>query len=75
MSLRKTKTGRVDAKTIAVMLMSNVDRKPYTDTAYHNEELQPLTSKTDYSFHFLQTPIRAAKNRSAQPEIRLCAPV
>lgn len=22
-----------------------------------------------------QTPIRAAKNRSAQPEIRLCAPV
>lgn len=52
MSLRKTKTDRVDAKTIAVMLMSNVDRKPYTDTAYHNEELQPLTSKTDYSFHF-----------------------
>ena len=75
MSLRKTKTDRVDAKTIAVMLMSNVDLKPYTDTAYHNEELQPLTSKADYSFHFLQTPIRAAKNRSAQPEIRLCAPV
>ena len=43
MSLRKTKTDRVDAKTIAVMLMSNVDLKPYTDTAYHNEELKSLT--------------------------------
>ena len=43
MSLRKTKTDRVDAKTIATMLMSNVDLKPYTDTAYHNEELKSLT--------------------------------
>ena len=33
MSLRKTKTDRVDAKTIAAMLMSNVDLKSYTDTA------------------------------------------
>ena len=43
MSLRKTKTDRVDAKTIAAMLMSNVDLKSYTDTAYHNEELKSLT--------------------------------
>ena len=43
MSLRKTKTDRVDAKTIATMLMSNVDLKSYTDTAYHNEELKSLT--------------------------------
>ena len=43
MSLRKTKTDRVDAKTIATMLMSNVDLKSYTDTSYHNEELKSLT--------------------------------
>lgn len=43
LSLRKTKTDRVDARTIAMMLMSDVDLKPYTDTAYHNEELKSLT--------------------------------
>ena len=43
LSLRKTKTDRVDARTIAAMLMSDVDLKPYTDTAYHNEELKSLT--------------------------------
>ena len=43
LSLRKTKTDRVDARTIAAMLMSDVDLKPYTDTAYHNEDLKSLT--------------------------------
>jgi len=43
LSLRKTKTDRVDARTIATMLMSGVDLKSYTDTAYHNEELKSLT--------------------------------
>ena len=43
LSLRKTKTDRVDARTIAAMLMSDVDLKSYTDTAYHNEELKSLT--------------------------------
>ncbi len=42
-SLRKTKTDRVDARTIASMLMSNVDLKPYTSIAYHNSELKSLT--------------------------------
>ena len=42
LSLRKTKTDRVDARTIAAMLMSDVDLKSYTDTAYHNEELRNL---------------------------------
>ena len=42
-SLRKTKTDRIDARTIAAMLMSDVDLKSYTDTAYHNEELKSLT--------------------------------
>lgn len=43
LSLRKTKTDRVDARTIAAMLMSDVGLKPYTDTVYHNEELKSLT--------------------------------
>ena len=43
LSLRKTKTDKVDARTIATMLASDVKLKPYTDTAYHNEELKSLT--------------------------------
>ena len=43
LSLRKTKTDRVDARTIAAMLLSDVGLKPYTDTAYHSEELKSLT--------------------------------
>ena len=43
LSLRKTKTDRVDARTIAAMLLSDVGLKPYTNTAYHNEELKSLT--------------------------------
>ena len=43
LSLRKTKTDRVDARTIASMLLSDAGLKPYTDTAYHNEELKSLT--------------------------------
>ena len=43
LSLRRTKTDRVDARTIAAMMMSDVSLKPYTDTSYHNEELKSLT--------------------------------
>lgn len=43
LSLRKTKTDKVDARTIASMLMSCIDLKPYTRTLYHNEELKSLT--------------------------------
>ena len=43
LSLRKTKTDRVDARTIAHMLLSDAGLKPYTNTAYHNEELKSLT--------------------------------
>ncbi|MCM1399287.1 MAG: IS110 family transposase, partial [Clostridium sp.] len=43
LSLRKTKTDKVDAHTIATMLMSDVNLKPYSDTSYHNEELKSLT--------------------------------
>ena len=43
LSLRKTKTDKVDARTIAAMLMSDVNLKSYSDTSYHNEELKSLT--------------------------------
>ena len=43
LSLRKTKTDKVDARTIAYMMMSDVNLKPYSDSSYHNEELKSLT--------------------------------
>ena len=43
LSLRKTKTDKVDAHTIASMIMSAVNLKSYSDTSYHNEELKSLT--------------------------------
>ena len=43
LSLRQTKTDKVDAHTIASMLMSDVNLKSYSNTSYHNEELKSLT--------------------------------
>lgn len=43
LSLRQTKTDKVDAHTIASMLMSDVNLKSYSDTSYHKEELKSLT--------------------------------
>lgn len=43
LTLRKTKTDKVDAHTIATLLMSDVNLKSYSDTSYHNEELKSLT--------------------------------
>ena len=51
LSLRKTKTDKVDARTIAMMLMSDVNLKSYSDTSYHNEELKSLTR---YRFDMVQ---------------------
>ena len=42
-SLRKTKTDKVDAASIAMMLLTDRMLKPYSDTSYHNEELKSLT--------------------------------
>ena len=42
-TLRKTKTDKVDARTIANMIMSDVSLKPYTDKLYHNEDIKSLT--------------------------------
>ena len=43
LSLRQTKTDKVDAHTIAFMMMSGVNLQSYSDTSYHNEELKSLT--------------------------------
>ena len=43
LSLRKTKTDQVDSRTIATMMMSDMNLKSYSDTSYHNEELKSLT--------------------------------
>ena len=43
LSLGQTKTDNVDARTIASMLMSDVNLKSYSETSYHNEELKSLT--------------------------------
>lgn len=43
LSLRQTKTDKVDARTIALMMMSGVNSQSYSDTSYHNEELKSLT--------------------------------
>ena len=43
LSLRKTKTDKVDARSIAMMLMTNKTLKPYSDTSYHSEELNSLS--------------------------------
>ena len=43
LTLRKTKTDKIDAHTIAMMLMSDVNMKTYSNTQHHNEELKSLT--------------------------------
>lgn len=43
LSLRKTKTDKIDSRMIAYMLVSDVDIQPYSVTSYHNEDLKSLT--------------------------------
>lgn len=43
LSLRQTKTDKIDSRMIAYMLVSDVDIQPYSSTSYHNEELKSLT--------------------------------
>ena len=42
-SLRKTKTDKVDAFSISMMLITDRTHKSYSDTSYHNDELKSLT--------------------------------
>lgn len=66
LSLRKTKTDKVDARTIASMLMSDVNLKSYTDTAYHNEELKSLTR---YRFDKVRERAKLKQSISRLPTI------
>ena len=50
-SLRKTKTDRIDARNIALMLLSGFDYKPCLCESYHNSELKSLTR---YRFEMAQ---------------------
>lgn len=43
LSLRQTKTDKVDSRIIAMMLMSGMDLQSYSAASYHNEELKSLT--------------------------------
>ena len=70
LSLRKTKTDRVDARTIATMLMSDVDLKSYTDTSYHNEELKSLTR---YRFDKVRERAKLKQSVSRHRRKRLCS--
>ncbi len=76
LSLRQTKTDRIDARTIASMLMSDVDLKSYTDIAYHNEELKSLTR---YRFDKVQERAKLKQSVSRLvnilfPELELLVP-
>ena len=51
LSLRKTKTDKVDASSIAMMLITDKTLKPYSISSYHNEDLKSLTR---YRFHKVQ---------------------
>jgi len=43
LSLRKMKTDKVEARTIAKMLISSIDLESYLYSSYHNDELKSLT--------------------------------
>ncbi len=68
-TLRKTKTDRVDARTIASMLMSDVSLKPYTSIAYHNSELKSLTR-----YRFDKVKERAALKSSVSRLVNILFP-
>ena len=69
LSLRKTKTDKVDAQTIAMMLMSDVNLKSYSDTLYHNEELKSLTR-----YRFVKVSERAKLKSSVSRLVTILFP-
>ena len=69
LTLRKTKTDKVDSRTIAMMLMSDVALKPYTDTSYHNEELKSLSR-----YRFTKVQERAKLKTSVSRLVQILFP-
>lgn len=68
-SLRKTKTDKVDARTIASMIMSDVSLKPYSDISYHNEDLKSLSR-----YRFKKVSDRAKLKQSVSRIINILFP-
>lgn len=76
LSLRKTKTDKIDSKTIAMMLLSDVSLKSYSDISYHNENLKSLTR---YRFSKVEerAKLKTSLSRLAQilfPELEKLVP-
>lgn len=76
LSLRKTKTDKIDSKTIAMMLLSDVSLKFYSDISYHNEDLKSLTR---YRFSKVEerAKLKTSLSRLAQilfPELEKLVP-
>ena len=76
LSLRKKKTDKIDSKTIAMMLLSDVSLKSYSDISYHNEDLKSLTR---YRFSKVEerAKLKTSLSRLAQilfPELEKLVP-
>ena len=69
LSLRKTKTDKVDARTIAMMLMSDVNLMSYSEISYHNEELKSLTR-----YRFVKVQERAKLKQSISRLVNILFP-
>lgn len=69
LSLRKIKTDKVDSKTIAMMLLSEISLKPYSDTSYHNEELKSLSC-----YRFTKVQERAKLKTSVSRLVQILFP-
>ena len=69
LSLRKTKTDKVDSRTIAMMLLSDVDLKPYSETSYHNEQLKSLSR-----YRFTKVKERAKLKTSVSRLVQILFP-
>lgn len=69
LSLRKTKTDKVDSRTIAMMLLSEINLKPYSDTSYHNEELKSLSR-----YRFTKVQERAKLKTSVSRLVQILFP-
>ena len=69
LSLRKTKTDKVDSRTIATMMMSDMNLKSYSNTSYHNEELKSLTR-----YRFFKVKERAQLKQSISRLVTILFP-
>lgn len=69
LSLRKTKTDKVDSHAIATMLMSRANLKPYTLKDYHNRALKSLTR-----FRFKKSQERGKKRTDVSKYVTILFP-